>query len=159
MSLCIPPGKQAPADTPGGLLLPREPSAVEGREWCWWVLGSWAGGSTQCSCRQSCVFMGCPSTEATAVPPSSCSPFCITSHCLSLFCPVAEVVHKPFSFEQHQLNTEADFLHIDVVSPSLLAVSGSSQANSLRAYFIATCDSKERKYANTFPAQEEKHQV
>lgn len=68
---------------------------------------------------------------------------------------------KPFSFEpaECQLNIEADFLYIDAVFLFLLTVSENSQANCLRADFIAACDSKERKYANTFPTREEKCQV
>lgn len=66
---------------------------------------------------------------------------------------------KPFSFEQCQLNIEADFLYIDAVILFLLMASENSQANCLRADFIAACDSKERKYANTFLTREEKCQV
>lgn len=105
-------------------------------------------------------------TDAIAVPPGSYSSLSISSHCLRLFFPITEEVCKPFGFEQCQLNIEADFLHIDAVFLhidavflSLLVVPGSSQANCLRAYFIAACDSKERKCANTLPTREEKCQV
>ena len=98
-------------------------------------------------------------TDAIAVPPGSYSSLSISSYCLRLFLPVAEEVCKPFCFEQCQLNIEADFLYIDAVFLYLLVVSGSSQANCLRAYFIAACDSKERKYANTLPTWEEERQV
>lgn len=80
--------------------------------------------------------------------PASHSLLGISSHCLRPPCCGGGL--KPFCFEQCQLNIEAVFL---------LMVSGSSQANCLRADFIAACDSKERKYANTFPTREEKCQV
>lgn len=98
-------------------------------------------------------------TDTIAAPPGSYSLLGISSHCLSLFFPVAEEVCKPFSFEQYRLNIEADFLYIDAGFLFLLVVSGSSQANCLRTFFIAACDNKERKYANTLSTQEEKRQV
>lgn len=92
-----------------------------------------------------------------AAAPGSYSLLCISSHCLRPPCCRGGL--KPFSFEQCQLNIEADFLYIDAVFLFLLVVSGSSQANCLRADFIAACDSKERKYANAFPTREEKCQA
>lgn len=98
-------------------------------------------------------------TDIMAVPPGSYSLLGISSHCLRFFFPIVEEICKPFGFEQCQLTIEADFLYIDAVFHSLLVVSGSSQANCLRTYFIAACDSKERKYANMLPIREEKRQV
>lgn len=60
-----------------------------------------------------------PCTDAVAVPPGLYASLSISSHCLRLFFPVAEEVCKPFSFEQCQLNIEADFLYIDAVFLSL----------------------------------------
>lgn len=149
-------GKQALADVPGGLLLPFEKKARSSGA-VLWCQGGWRRlGPPALQGRTGALpavwmlqlYLLAPAPLPISLPIACTSPYSLRRS----FC-------KPSSFEQCQLHVEADFLYIDAVFLSQLVVSGSSQANCSRAYFIAAYGSTGRNRSNALPAQKEKRRV